>query len=59
MGKPKPPKRDEGDNVKTTVELPPDLWRAAKIRAVDDRSDFRAVVIAALEAYLGKRPTGR
>jgi hypothetical protein len=38
--------------VKTTVELPEPLWQAAKIRAVQDRSDLRGVVIAALEAYL-------
>jgi len=41
--------------VKTTVELPEDLWRAAKIRAMDERSDLRSVLIAALEAYL--KPT--
>ncbi len=46
--------------MKTTIELPEDLWRAAKILALDERSDFRRVVIAALEAYLGKgKPQGR
>ncbi len=39
-------------NVKTTVDLPQDLWRAAKIRAMDDHADLRSVVIAALRAYL-------
>jgi hypothetical protein len=38
--------------VKTTISLPEDLWKAAKIRAMDERMDFRSVVIAALEAYL-------
>jgi hypothetical protein len=38
--------------VKTTINLPEDLWKAAKIRAMDERTDFRSVVIAALEAYL-------
>ena len=38
--------------VKTTLELPEDLWRAAKIRAMDERTDLRTVLIAALEAYL-------
>jgi hypothetical protein len=38
--------------VKTTVELPGELWRAAKIRAMDDRADLRTVLIRALEAYL-------
>lgn len=47
--------RDGGQlqNVKTTVDLPEDVWRAAKIRAMDDRSDLRTVIIAALRAYLG------
>lgn len=39
--------------VKTTVELPGDLWRAAKIRAMDERADLRTILIRALEAYLG------
>jgi hypothetical protein len=45
-------KRTDGDTVKTTVELPGELWRAAKIRAMDDRSDLRTVLIRALEHYL-------
>ena len=39
-------------HVKTTVELPQQLWRAAKIRAMDDHTDLRSVVIAALRSYL-------
>jgi len=45
-------KRTDIDTVKTTVELPGELWRAAKIRAVDDRADLRTVLIRALEDYL-------
>jgi hypothetical protein len=45
-------------NVKTTVDLPEDIWRAAKIRAVDDRRDLRSVIIAALRTYLGVTETG-
>lgn len=41
-----------GEGVKTTVVLPEPLWRAAKIRAMDERSDLRTILIAALEAYL-------
>lgn len=48
------PERKKGDVVKTTVELPEELWRKAKIRAMDDRSDLRSVIIAALEAHLRK-----
>jgi hypothetical protein len=37
--------------VRTTVVLPEALWKAAKIRALDD-GDLRTVIIKALEAYL-------
>ena len=52
---------DERGPVKTTVELPGDLWRTAKIRAMDDRVDLRTVFIRALESYLGQphRPITR
>jgi hypothetical protein len=43
-------------NIKTTVELPQELWRAAKIRAMDEQTDFRSVVIAALGLYLQVPP---
>jgi hypothetical protein len=45
-------------NVKTTVDLPEQIWRAAKIRAMDDRSDLRSVIIAALRTYLGVTEAG-
>ena len=45
-------KRNDSDTVKTTVELPGELWRAAKIRAMDDRADLRTVLIRALQDYL-------
>ena len=45
-------KRTDSDTVKTTVELPGELWRAAKIRAMDERADLRTVLIRALENYL-------
>jgi hypothetical protein len=47
------PARDPSSaHVKTTVDLPQELWRAAKIRAMDDHTDLRSVVIAALRTYL-------
>jgi hypothetical protein len=50
-------KRTDSDTVKTTVELPGELWRAAKIRAMDERADLRTVLIRALEDYLrGTQP---
>ena len=47
---------NEAAHRKTTVDLPETLWRAAKIRALDERSDLGAVVIAALETYLKAKP---
>ena len=44
-----------GDVVKTTVDLPRALWRAAKVRAMDEQSDLRRIIIAALEAYLARK----
>lgn len=38
----------------TSIELPDDLYRRAKHRAVDDDISFKAVVQKALEEYLGK-----
>lgn len=50
---PKGRPRERGERtVKTTVDLPERLWRAAKVRAVEERTDLRQMVIAALEAYL-------
>jgi hypothetical protein len=57
---PKGRARDKHERVvKTTVELPEDLWRAAKIKAMDERTDLRSVLIRALQAYLkGKLQKG-
>lgn len=49
------PRTRQGATVKTTVELPEGLWREAKIRAMDERRDLRAVIIEALEMLLKSR----
>ena len=41
--------------VRTSIEFPEKLWRAAKVRALDERVRFREIVIRALEDYLGKK----
>jgi len=44
--------------VKTTLELPQDLWKRVKIRALEEgEGDLRSVIIHALEAYLKKGGT--
>jgi hypothetical protein len=48
--------------VRTTLDLPVALWKAAKVRAMDERRDLRDVLLAALRAYLEtpkKTPTRR
>lgn len=54
---PKGRPRGKGERViKTTVDLPEELWRAAKIRAMDGRTDLRSVIIEALTALLKTKP---
>jgi hypothetical protein len=54
---PKGYRRAKGERVvKTTVDLPEALWRAAKIRAMDERTDLRSVIITALDQLLKSRP---
>jgi hypothetical protein len=48
--------REELPLVKTTLLLPPPLWRAAKLRALDERTNLKQVVVNALQAYL-RTPT--
>jgi len=43
--------------IKTTVEFPEELWVRAKQRALDERTDFRTLVIAGLELRLAQKPT--
>jgi hypothetical protein len=41
--------------IKTSVEIPEELWTEAKIRAVHDKINLQDVIAAALREYL-KRP---
>lgn len=45
--------------VKTTVDLPESLWRATKMRAIEERTDLRRIIIAALESYLKAGKAGK
>ncbi|MDN5941274.1 MAG: hypothetical protein L0H94_05260 [Nitrospira sp.] len=45
--------------MKTTVNLPDAIWRAAKVRAIDEGTDLGRVVLAALTQYLKQKPTKR
>ncbi len=53
---PKGHPRPKGERiVRTTIELPEALWTAAKARALEDRTDLRAMVIKLLTAHLWPR----
>ncbi len=52
-------KRTEKAIVKTTVELERSLWRAVKVRAVDEGTDLRGIIVLALQQYLGKKGARR
>jgi hypothetical protein len=38
--------------MRTVVNIPEPLWRAAKIRAMDEHTSLTGIVTAALAAYL-------
>ena len=44
------------EKVKVTMKLPADVWRAGRIRALDERRDFQDLVADALAYYLKQRP---
>lgn len=44
--------------MKTSVEIPEDIWRAAKIRALDDRKNFQEIVAEALREFLKRAKKG-
>jgi hypothetical protein len=44
--------------TKTSIEIPTELWRAAKIRAMDEGKNFQDVVAEALKEYLRKPKKG-
>ena len=43
----------------TSLELPDELYRKVKHRAVDEGTSFKAVVQRALEEYLSKKGGGK
>ena len=44
--------------VKTSIQIPEEVWRAAKIRAMDEKKNFQDVVAEALRDYLKKPRKG-
>lgn len=52
-------RRVDAETVKTTLAIPPALWREAKVRALDEGRDLRDVLLDALRAYLAKPMEGK
>ncbi len=44
--------------VKTSIEIPEEVWRAAKIRAMDEKKNFQDIVAEALREFLKKGKKG-
>jgi hypothetical protein len=44
--------------IKTSIEIPEELWRAAKIRAMNERKNFQDVVAEALREFLKRSKKG-
>ncbi len=56
-----PTRSEFGEGVKTVntnVEIPEEIWRAAKIRAMDEKRNLQDVIAEALGDYLKKPKKG-
>lgn len=51
-------KGGEGRMIRTTLELPEELWRRIKMRAIDE-GGLKAVIVNSLEEYLAKPAKAR
>ncbi len=45
--------------MKTSIDIPDDLWKEAKILAVEEIKDLRTVIIEALQEHLAKKAKGK
>jgi hypothetical protein len=45
--------------VKTTLLMPEELWRRAKVRAMEERRDLRDLLIEGLELVLKRAKGGK
>ena len=46
------PRKQGSDTVRTTLDMPTDLWRAIKIQSINERRDLRDVLLDAVALYL-------
>lgn len=44
--------------IKTSIEIPEEVWRAAKIRAMDEKKNFQDIVAEALAEFVTRKRKG-
>jgi hypothetical protein len=49
------PKKGEPSMVKTTLLMPEELWRRAKVRALEENRDLRDLLLEGLELVLKRK----
>ncbi len=49
-------KREGVKTMRTSIEIPEEVWTAAKIRAAQEKTNLQDVIAAALREYLGIKP---
>ena len=49
-------KKAKVERLKTTVVLPRDLWKRARIEAVEEETDLSTLIAKTIEAYLKSKP---
>jgi hypothetical protein len=60
MPKPrKPAEKGEPNTVRTTLVMPEELWRRAKVRAMEERRDLRDLLLEGLELVLKRGRGGK
>lgn len=47
------------ETVRTSIEIPEELWKAAKFRAVEEKKNLQDVIADALRVYLKAKKGGR
>ena len=53
------PRIESQSMIRTSFELPEALWLKAKQRALEERTDLRALIIEGLEHVLARKPKAK
>jgi hypothetical protein len=53
------PRKLDSPTVRTTLVIPEPLWRAAKMRALEEKRDLRDLLLEGLEIVLKRAKRGR